>query len=91
MKHVDFKVPDGKMLKIDVEVKDNVVKEIDVRGDFFIHPEDSLKDLEETLSEIQIDDVDKKFKEWIDSKDVEVIGFDGKDLKTAVSKSKDSD
>ncbi|MFP4151146.1 MAG: hypothetical protein ACLFSS_04025 [Candidatus Aenigmatarchaeota archaeon] len=89
MEHVDYKVPGGKMLRIDVEITEDRIEKIKIRGDFFIHPEDSLRDLEESLYGVGVNDIVEEFKDYIESKGVDVIGFDGEDLKTAVSKAKD--
>lgn len=44
-----LKVPNGKMLKVSVEFEKDRIEKVIIRGDFFIHPEESLDDLEMTL------------------------------------------
>ena len=41
-----FKVQNGKMLKVTVEFAGDRIEKVHIRGDFFIHPEESLDTLE---------------------------------------------
>jgi hypothetical protein len=43
------KVPNGKLLKVTVEFSDNILKKVQIKGDFFIYPEESLDELEIAL------------------------------------------
>ncbi|UCE75149.1 MAG: hypothetical protein JSV56_05445 [Methanomassiliicoccales archaeon] len=45
-----YKVPNGKLLKVTVESENDKIEKVLIRGDFFIHPEESLDDLELALS-----------------------------------------
>lgn len=44
-----MKVPNGKLLKVTVEFEGNVIEKVQIKGDFFIHPEESIDELETTL------------------------------------------
>ncbi len=44
-----LKVPNGKLLKVTVEFEKERIIKVHVKGDFFIHPEESLDDLETVL------------------------------------------
>jgi lipoate-protein ligase A len=48
--HCTHKVPNGKLLKITVEFSDNILKKVQIKGDFFIYPEESLDELEVALT-----------------------------------------
>ena len=52
------KVEGGKLLKITVEF-DDVIDDVKITGDFFLHPEESIKDLEKNLFGI-MSDADEK-------------------------------
>ncbi|UCG69189.1 MAG: hypothetical protein JSV09_15630 [Thermoplasmata archaeon] len=41
-----YKVPNGKLLKITVEFQGKRIERVMIKGDFFIHPEESLDELE---------------------------------------------
>ncbi len=45
------KVPNGKLLKVTVEFSDDTLKKVQIKGDFFIHPEESLDELEIALAD----------------------------------------
>jgi hypothetical protein len=47
-----MKVPNGKLLKVTVEFKDDIIEKVQIKGDFFIHPEESIDELETTLKGI---------------------------------------
>lgn len=52
MKYVresSFKVPDGKLIKVKLWVLSGKISEIKILGDFFLHPEETLQELEDSL------------------------------------------
>ena len=51
----DYKVPGGKLLRVELEVEsDRVVKAV-VRGDFFAYPEDAFEEAEAALAGQSVD------------------------------------
>jgi lipoate-protein ligase A len=50
-----YKVPNGKLLKVTVEHEGDRIEKVHIRGDFFIHPEESLDELETALKGIEYD------------------------------------
>lgn len=79
-KHIDYKVPDGKLLRIDLQIQNGVVKEISITGDFFIHPETALTEIEEIIINNDINDVEEKLNKYVRQKKVDLIGFNVADL-----------
>ena len=47
-----YKVPNGKLIKVTVEYEKEIINNVQIRGDFFIHPEESIDDLELALKGI---------------------------------------
>ncbi len=47
--HCIHKVPNGKLLKVTVEFLGDTLKKVQIKGDFFIYPEESLDELELAL------------------------------------------
>ncbi len=43
------KIDKGKLLRLDIETSDDRISRIRINGDFFIHPEESIKELEQGL------------------------------------------
>ena len=46
--HYSQKVKEGKIVKVDVEF-DDVIKKLSITGDFFLHPEEVLGDIEKGM------------------------------------------
>ena len=44
-----YKVPGGKLIKIQLELADDLIASIQIFGDFFLHPEDTLEIIEHAL------------------------------------------
>ncbi len=82
--HTDYKVPEGKLLRIDLERDGEVIKDIRIRGDFFIHPEDSITEIEDILKGTAIKDIGKRLSGLFESKKIHVIGFGINDLENAI-------
>ncbi len=76
MKEAMVKVPGGKLLR--VRVGSN--KKVQIVGDFFVHPEESIEDIEIKLAELDADfDVKKEIKslkDFVKAKDIQLIGID---------------
>jgi hypothetical protein len=48
--HCTHKVPNGKLLKVTVEFTHDTLNKVQIKGDFFIYPEESLDELEVALT-----------------------------------------
>jgi len=49
MGNAAYKVPGGKLIKISLVEDNGQIQDIKITGDFFLHPEDSIEDLERAL------------------------------------------
>jgi lipoate-protein ligase A len=49
MRESSFKVPDGKLIKVKLWVSSGKISDIKILGDFFLHPEETLQKLEDSL------------------------------------------
>lgn len=47
--HGEYKTPGGKLIAIDVNVRDQVLRDVVVTGDFFLYPEEALPRLAASL------------------------------------------
>ena len=75
------KVPNGKLLKIDLELQDSKIQKINLRGDFFMYPEEAITDLEDFLLGQSIDkNLSKLIDGFLAEKQVQVYGFTAQDL-----------
>lgn len=70
----EFKVKNGKLIKCVLEIKDGRIKSIKFTGDFFMHPEEKIEELEERLRGVEFDKekLEKLIFEFFE--EVEIIG-----------------
>ena len=48
-----LKVPNGKMLKVTVRFDKEKIETVSITGDFFMHPEDSIEELETSFKDTE--------------------------------------
>jgi lipoate-protein ligase A len=87
--HVDYKAPNGKLIRIDATLQDGVIESILIHGDFFIYPEESIVEIEKCLIGARADDVlevRKKLDSLILEKKIELVGLTTADLAEALRK-----
>lgn len=53
--HGEYKVPGGKLVVIDLEVMDGRLHDVELSGDFFLQPEDTLWRLRDVLEGVSAD------------------------------------
>ena len=53
MSRAEYKVPGGKLIRVRVEAEANRIRDIKFTGDFFLHPETDLKELERHLIDVE--------------------------------------
>jgi hypothetical protein len=49
MGKAEYKVSGGKLIKVQLTAKENLIEKIKIMGDFFLHPEESIESLEKEL------------------------------------------
>lgn len=81
---VQYKVPNGKLVKIQVSYDDHSkkIESISITGDFFAYPEEAIEDLETHLHDIKLDQsiLNKTIQDFIDDHHVQFIGLDAESL-----------
>ncbi len=80
------KVLGGKLLRVTMGVSDGTISYIKVTGDFFLHPEESIKDLESGLigEKMEKESLQKKMSQIL--KDSVTVGFSPTDLTNLIIK-----
>lgn len=79
------KVPGGKLVKVLVKVERGRIREITITGDFFLHPEEVILDLEEALrgarvGEEELNALEGRVEAVLKDKGAELIGLSAKDI-----------
>lgn len=84
------KVPDGKLIKIDLEY-DNTIKSVKLHGDFFIEPPKALDTIEERLKGLPSDIKKEEILNKLDNIEADLIGFSRENIAEAVRKAIEDD
>jgi lipoate-protein ligase A len=69
---VDYKVSGGKLIRVRVRYRGDVIESVNFYGDFFMHPEEAIEELEKSLSGKRLDEAERTILSFFD--DVELIG-----------------
>ena len=80
MNRAEYKVPGGKLLVAETEVKDGVLTKVKVMGDFFMHPEEAIINLEEALTGKEASQIDDIVNGFFGGKEITLFGVSEKDF-----------
>ena len=75
MNCIIHKIPNGKLLKVFLDVKEGRIDTIKITGDFFVHPEEAIEELEKQLCGVGIADVEQVVHVFFEQRDIEMIGL----------------
>lgn len=81
---IERKIPNGKFVRVDVQISDGKMSAIKITGDFFMHPEDALVEIEKRMVGLHKNDVKQKTVEIFSSANAEIIGFSADDISDMV-------
>ncbi len=77
------KVREGKLVKVEVEC-DEFIRKIKITGDFFLHPEDILEMIEESIlglgKDAGMEEIASRIHEIVEANDVQMIGVSPESL-----------
>ncbi len=77
------KVAGGKLIEVEVTYDEEIESAI-ISGDFFLHPEEGIEDLEKSLVGLEkdatIEEIKTRLEDAIKRKKLELIGFASDDL-----------
>ena len=81
-----YKVPGGKMLKIQLSMSDEIIDHVTIMGDFFLHPEETVLKLEENLKGMkpERETLTEVIQKVLDENDALLIGAEAKDISEAI-------
>ncbi len=84
MKKAEYKIPGGKLIAVELKLSKNTIKYIKISGDFFMHPEESILDLEKQLKGVQINDFQKYINNFFLDKNIILFGIKTEDFKKVI-------
>jgi len=78
----EYKVKGGKLIRVQLTAKDKKIKKIKITGDFFLHPEEVIEDIERTLEGCILDErnLSSLIKEIMKSKQAVSLGVSPEDF-----------
>jgi hypothetical protein len=82
----NYKVPGGKLVKVKLEVRGNVIESVRILGDFFIHPEHTLIDIEKALcgTRLEAERIVQSIESVLRDNSAQMIGAGPPDFATAI-------
>ena len=77
-----YKVKGGKMIKIQLALENKKIKDLRITGDFFLHPEETIEDIEKALRGCSLskEELVRVIKETLTSKRAVLLGASPEDL-----------
>ncbi|MCD6593167.1 biotin--protein ligase [Candidatus Bathyarchaeota archaeon] len=78
-----YKVKGGKMIKIQLTLENKkIIKDLRITGDFFLHPEETIEDIEKALRGCSLskEELVRIIKETLTSKRAVLLGASPEDL-----------
>ena len=82
MGRAKYKVEGGKLIKIQLEKSGNAIEKIRIMGDFFLHPEELIEEVERTLEGRPLEEADliKHIKTLMEKKEATLLGASPEDF-----------
>ncbi len=82
------KVEGGKLLTVDVECDAAAIRSVKLTGDFFLHPEDTLSSVEESLRDLPRNSsallVEQRITQALDANEAQFIGVNPRDIAATI-------
>ena len=78
LKYFDYKVPGGKLLRLKLEIDKNVIRDIQINGDFFLFPSEAQMWMEDSLRGLPLEKsvLRKSLVSVIERRSIKMIGLD---------------
>ncbi|MEM2994741.1 MAG: lipoate protein ligase C-terminal domain-containing protein [Candidatus Bathyarchaeia archaeon] len=88
MLKAEHKVEGGKLIKVQLSIDNGKIKEIKIMGDFFMHPEEAIENLEKSLVGCAFDKltITENIKTFIKTNSVTLLGVSPEDFTKCIMK-----
>ncbi len=76
MERATYKVESGKLIKVQLREREGKIQEIRITGDFFLHPEELIEELEKALIGKPLKELDlaESIRSFIQKKEATLLG-----------------
>jgi len=82
----EYKVKGGKLIKVTLEVENDVIKKALIAGDFFLYPEDAIEHIERSLVGASLNSSDLEYivAKAVKESGAQLLGFSINDIAEAL-------
>jgi lipoate-protein ligase A len=80
----DYKVPGGKLIRVEIEIEAGVVRRVAVKGDFFAHPEEAFERAEAGLVALRIEELPSTALRLFGQRGLAIFGATPEDIAFAL-------
>ncbi|MBE0527122.1 hypothetical protein E4H12_04630 [Candidatus Thorarchaeota archaeon] len=86
MLEANYKVPGGKLVKVKLSIASEAIDQVRILGDFFLHPEETILAIEESLLGSKKDEslIEKTIERILNESDAILIGATAADLSKTI-------
>jgi len=86
-----YKVEGGKMIKVQLAQKDEKIEKIRITGDFFLHPEELIEEIEKMLigSPLEQESISNSLSAFIEKKGATLLGAAPEDFAKCIMMASD--
>jgi lipoate-protein ligase A len=76
----EFKVQDGKLVEAKVKIVEGKIRDIQITGDFYMHPEEEIEELEKSLLGTPLENINDKIHRFFKEKNITLVGVKPEDF-----------
>jgi lipoate-protein ligase A len=80
MRRAEYKVPGGKLLAAELTVEGDHMVGVKITGDFFMHPETAIIELEKAVDNTPIEELEDTVRRFFQENDVTLFGVEEGDF-----------
>ena len=86
MLEANYKVPGGKLIKVKLDVLSDKIEHVRILGDFFLHPEETILAIEESLTGSKKDEksIEDTIEQALKESDATLIGATASDFSKVI-------
>ncbi len=82
MRESSYKIPEGKLVKVKLWVSSGQIENVEILGDFFLHPEETLVSIEDSLLGAPADEsiIELRISRTLTEANASLVGATAKDI-----------
>ena len=86
MQVASYKIPGGKLVKVKLSIASGKIDQVRILGDFFLHPEETIRTIEDSLIGFQEDknSIEKAITQVLKDSDATLIGATAADFSNTI-------